>query len=75
MRGAIHNEHDVIVKLTHILLQPTIENIIMAHVVVDAVYKFAKQIGDTYYEGITKDPEFTARLETAVRIAGYIIPG
>ena len=47
----------------------------MAHVVVDALYKFAKQVGDTYYEGITKDPEFTARLETAVRVAGYIIPG
>ncbi|XP_065912076.1 peroxisomal membrane protein PEX16-like isoform X2 [Dysidea avara] len=47
----------------------------MAHVVVDTLYKFVKQVGDTYYEGITKDPEFTARLETAVRIAGYIIPG
>ena len=47
----------------------------MAHVLIDRLVKCARQAGDSYYDVVTKDPEFTARLETAVRVAAYIIPG
>jgi len=47
----------------------------MAHVLMDWVLKCAQQAGEAYYSLVTKDPEFTARVETAVRIAAYIIPG
>ena len=50
----------------------------MAHVAqlfIDRVVKCAQQAGESYYGAVTKDPEFTARLETAVRVAAYIIPG
>ena len=47
----------------------------MAHVLMDLLVKWAHQAGDSYYKAVTKDPEFTARLETAVRVAAYIIPG
>ena len=46
----------------------------MAHVL-DWILKCAHQAGESYYGAVTKDPEFTARLETAVRVAAYIIPG
>ena len=41
------------------------------------VVKCTQQAGESYYGAVTKDPEFTARLETAVYIreAAYIIPG
>ena len=45
------------------------------HVLIDWLLKCARQAGDSYYDIVTKDPEFTARLETAVRVAAYIIPG
>ena len=45
------------------------------HVLIDWLLKCAQQAGGSYYDIVTKDPEFTARLETAVRVAAYIIPG
>ena len=47
----------------------------IAHVLIDLLVKWAHQEGDSYYKVVTKDPEFTARLETAVCVAAYIIPG
>ena len=51
----------------------------MAHVLIDLLVKcevkWAHQVGDSYYKVVTKDPKFTARLETAARVAAYIIPG
>ena len=47
----------------------------VAQVFLDRVVKCAQQAGESYYGAVTKDPEFTARLETAVRVAAYIIPG
>lgn len=47
----------------------------MAHALIDWLVKWGRQAGESYYGMVTKDPEFTARLETAVRVAAYIIPG
>ena len=56
-------------------LIPQSKHLEMAHVLVDWILKCSRQAGESYYGAVTKDPEFTARLETAVRVAAYIIPG